>query len=447
MADIDFNKVGIGEDEETVTKTHVDDMFTEGEEEEIGVMGGMPIPGSTPTSFKSSQTKTSTTSNLQPDNTANSQADESTAVQSSRDDAEPSIDGPELSMDEPDFSIANPEPSIDEPAVDEVVENQSESSQPESVTDSSTPSNEQTHNDYSHIKEAQGPTFDGLDDTKEEDTDRSAETQSQEQSQQDTFNNEQTEHDTGCTIDEDDIIDSVVYEEDSEFDGEKIKNDYKNQKKVLPVKTQQLLGFAVVFALFLLIFGISKVFNALSQKSSQQYTEEFVSSETQPGVQDLWYDATENISSTYDTTQALSEFAFTAHDTTNTASSEQSTEIATTEPTTEAATPSVSEVFGITDSRFQTIDELTQYISNALTVISSKSDNTISQYQNGDISKNHYTENLNLYYKAVVELAQLLVANKQVYIDNQQEETYNSLESQIRSLADTLEIELGMSDE
>lgn len=440
-------------DDMDIKTTHVDDILAGVEEEQIGVMGDIPLPGAIPTRSQT-QIKVSNTSAV---SLSSEQHDEEPEFKVKIPDLSNLVVGEniEVALDdnipEPEFndieemSVMDDEPPIvEEPHMTENEDNtedvasinsNTDNVNPNSSTDNSQSSQEkQTHQttDYSNIEEASGPTFvfgDEDDDTKQESIN-----QSKDESVEETLDSE-----------DDDTIDSVVYEEgDDEFDGEQIKNAYKSQKPHLTTKAQQIIGFLVVVILFLLIFGISKFFDILNERNASRTTEPYQYEQPQPESDaNVWFLEKNNteVQTDYNTQVHQPEPFTFAPNITEVPTTEQSTvsptEQATPQQTEES--PSVGEIFGLADSRFETLDDLTNYLNTAITTISAKTNDLVLQYENGEISRNEYQSTLNTYYQAIVELAQLLVANKQVYTDEGQVDIYETLETQIRDLATIVE--------
>lgn len=451
-------------DDTEVNTSYVADISEGMDEEEVGVMGSIPLPGAFPTTSLSKTKKSSTSASSIESATQEEEPEikveipdfsdlsvgENVEVALDENIPEPDLEDIEAIsvMDDlaPDIEEPHMDDDIDEPEARVTQEPTQKTTQEETYTTSTQQKTEQASKDYSDIEEASGPTFVFSED--EEKSDSAGTEQSSThytQSESTTTNND---------VEDDVTIESVVYEEgDEEFDGEKIKNAYKAQKNPLSTQAKQVIGFIVVILFFLLIFGISKVFNFITTQKEANTTEQ--STEQQASTDsDLWFlekdkESEPKEQSTQSTqfapftfTPSLSQDTTTEQATThpNYPSQQDSTQVAT-ESSTEvsAETPSVREILGITDTRFNTLDELTAYLNRACTTITTKTNDLVKQYQDGEISRNEYQSTLNTYYQAVVELAQLLVANKQVYADAAQSDTYASHERQIRDLSYLIE--------
>ena len=442
-------------DDMEIRKSHVDDILAGVEEEQIGVMGNIPLPGSTPTRSKT-QVKVS-------DSSAEALSKTETKDSESTDnEPEFKVEIPDLSnltvgedleveldasFEEPEFDdIEAMSPMDDEPDIEDepiVAENEDvdigkasstfssysnfDNCETRNESSSQNETYSQPKSDFSNIHEAAGPTFVFNDDDENSHTDET--------------NNEDIRGEDNQ--EDDDTVESVIYEEDDEeFDGNKIKDAYKSQKPRLSTKAQQIIGFLVVILLFLLIFGVSKLFDLLGRNNSNANTEQYRTDYEQPATEsDVWFLEKNNPVEQVENTQSQQELESFTFSPLNTESVTQPTEQATEQATTQTSSdsPSVGEIFGLADTRFKTLDDLTQYLTTAIATIATKTNEVITKYNNGEISRNEYKATLDTYYQAIVELAQLLVANKQVYTEEGQSETYSTLESQIRELAGVVE--------
>ena len=85
-------------------------------------------------------------------------------------------------------------------------------------------------------------------------------------------------------------------------------------------------------------------------------------------------------------------------------------------------------------SRFETIDDLTLYLSSNLGSTLSTEKQAVNKYNNGEITLNEFFAILDNCKVITDELNHLLIANKNTYIQHGLEDTYNELSQNVESL-------------
>ena len=88
----------------------------------------------------------------------------------------------------------------------------------------------------------------------------------------------------------------------------------------------------------------------------------------------------------------------------------------------------------VSESRFETLDDLTTYIDLQTSDLYAKEVQTVNNYKQKNITRENFLSEMNGYIEEVNALNHLLLVNKNGYISDSKETTYNTLYNNLESL-------------